>query len=175
MPKFIIHIDKAVPNTFIEDVKVECFLLSSNLPQDYMESVSKLISNQRKLLLFEGDNAVGLCKKFGADGVVKDLTNSNNLKKDILSLRKELGSCVLGIVSRNRRHEAMIVSENEPDFIIFKVWAQGKEQTIALSKWYSELFLIPQAISLEDDDANFNDYNADMVIITPKRFKILVA
>jgi hypothetical protein len=69
----------------------------------------------------------------------------------------------------------MIVSENEPDFVIFKVWHDGQDKTIELAKWYNEFFLLQMAIMPQDDDIAFEEYLADIMILTPETYKIFVA
>lgn len=77
----------------------------------------------------------------GADGVILDL-GAEGLKEKMAAVRKELGkSGVVGLFTRNRRHESMIVSEADPDFVVFKVWKDGFESVRELTDWYNDFFL----------------------------------
>jgi len=76
---------------------------------------------------------------------------------------------------RRRRHEAMIVSENEPDFVVFRIWSEGAEKTKALADWYAEFFLLQTAVEPMDGSVDFSAWPADMVILSPEDYKILVA
>lgn len=175
MPKFIVKINTPTIDSIIEDNMIGCWLISTDLPTDLIKKLAQRANELEKIILFEGVNAPQIMKEFGGDGIVADLSSCEKIKKEISFLRQAIGNAFLGVISRNRRHEAMVVSENEPDFIIFRVWAQGSEQTIELSQWYSQLFLIQQAVELADDLVNFNDYPADIVILSPENYKILVA
>lgn len=174
MPKFIVKISTETDNIFINDKDIECYILSSKINKVALQKLMNELQALKKIVLFEGEGAADIYMDYGADGIVADLSASTSIKKDIINLRKKLGENILGIISRNRRHEAMLVSENEPDFIIFKVWEDGKEKTIELSKWYSELFLIQQAVELSEL-TDYKEYYADLVILSPELYKILVA
>ena len=91
------------------------------------------------------------------------------------ALRRQLGRRFLGVICRSRRHEAMIVSENEPDFVVFRIWNEGTEKTKALADWYAEFFLLQTAVEPMDGSVNFSAWPADMVILSPEDYKILVA
>ena len=86
------------------------------------------------------------------------------------ALRRQLGRRFLGVICRSRRHEAMIVSENEPDFVVFRIWSEGAEKTKALADWYAEFFLLQTTVP-----SIFSAWPADMVILSPEDYKILVA
>ena len=65
----------------------------------------------------------------------------------------------------------MLVSECEPDFVAFKVWRDGIEQTRELLEWYNEFFLIQSAAQIEDDEVNIAKLTADFVIIDDVKFE----
>ena len=69
----------------------------------------------------------------------------------------------------------MIVSENEPDFVVFRIWNEGAEKTKALADWYAAFFLLQTAVEPMDGSVNFSAWPADMVILSPEDYKILVA
>lgn len=176
MPKFILKITEATAQKdYINDIDAKCFIYSASLSDEYLRRQIQAASSADKIVLLEGAEAETKVKTLGADGLVVDLSQTEAIKKEIKRLRAALPHCFLGVICRNRRHEAMIVSENEPDFIIFKIWEDGKENTLELTKWYNEFFLLQMAVEPMDKQVNFEDYPADMVILSPEDYKILVA
>lgn len=100
----------------------------------------------------------------GADGVILDL-GVEGLKEKMAAVRKELGkSGVVGLFTRNRRHESMIVSEVEPDFVVFKVWKDGFESVRELTDWYNDFFLIQSAAWIMEDGVPTEELRTDFVI-----------
>lgn len=175
MPNFILNICSAGDELFLSDSSVQCCMLNSEIEEKDLREICKCLLEAGKIVLLSGKRALDLYGTLKADGVVLDLSAGSNIKADMASARRVMKGGILGVVSRNRRHEAMIVSENEPDFIVFKIWRDGTEQTRELSKWYSEFFLLQQAVMPQDDGADFGQYPADIVILTPREYKIFVA
>ena len=164
MPKFILYVSKT-DFSFLQNNNVECFVVDVSLPTDFLPEFNKQAQEQGKIVLAYGDNAATICRQYNMDGAVFDLSDSSNPQKDSQKLRQEMGSKILGLISRNRRHEAMIISEAEPDFLIFKVWLAGESGTKELVKWYNELFLIQSAIWVEDENADMSGYETDNIIL----------
>lgn len=175
MPKFILKITDESPSSYINEKNVECFVFSAALSENYLQAQVEQAKAAGKIILFEGEGAAPLAVKLAADGIVADLSASTSIKKDMAALRRELGGLFLGVVCRCRRHEAMVVSENEPDFIIFRIWGDGADKTRELIEWYTEFFLLQMAVEPMDKSADFCSYPADMVILSPEDYKILVA
>jgi hypothetical protein len=63
----------------------------------------------------------------------------------------------------------MLVSECEPDFLIFRFWRDGWEANRELLKWYNELFLIQCAAQVEED-CDFKSLPCDFVILNDVAF-----
>ncbi len=175
MPKFILKISSLEQQNYINIKDVDCFIFSTQLPENYLITQINKVKEIGKISLLEGDNAADFVVKFDADGIIIDLTQCSNIKKEINHYKKQIGSRFLGVICRNRRHEAMIVSENEPDFIIFRLGKDENNKTKELTSWYEEFFLLQMAIEIMDDDIDFLSYQTDIIILTPERFKILVA
>ncbi len=175
MPKFIPYLI-SVDYSLLDGSAAECFLLDSSLPEDFVRSFARRASEQNKLVLAAGEKAADLCRRCNLDGVLLDLSNADNPAREIENFRKSAGKeKILGVISRNRRHEAMIISESEPDFVAFKIWKAGEAGTQELVRWYSELFLIQSAVFVQDEDAGWEACNSDIVIINESWYKILVA
>ena len=175
MPNFILNINSATEDLMLEDASVGCCLLNSEIEPMALKRLVHRVMTADKICLLYGKNAADLQQSTGADGILADLSKSENIKKDMENLRRQIKNGVLGVISRNRRHEAMIVSENEPDFIVFRVWKEGGEQTLELASWYEEFFLLQMAIMPQDNEVDFARYNADILILTPEQYKIFVA
>ena len=131
MPKFILKITAESAENCIDEKNVECFILSASLPEDCLGRIIRKIEAAGKIALLEGEDAAALAVKLGTDGIVADLSASTAIKKEMATLRRQLGRRFLGVICRSRRHEAMIVSENEPDFVVFRIWSEGAEKTKA--------------------------------------------
>lgn len=175
MSKFILKITAESAENCVEDAGVDCFILSASLPEACLDGWIRRIEAAGKIALLEGKDAAGLAVKLGADGIVADLSASTAIKKEMAALRRELGRRFLGVVCRGRRHEAMVVSENEPDFVVFRLWSEGGEKMRELIEWYTEFFLLQTAVEPMDGQADFSACPADMVILSPEDYKILVA
>lgn len=158
----IIRIDE--PNEkILQDLIAECYVLCATLGESFCKRFIEKATD--KVVLFYGDKAIEKCQNLGADGVIVDLS-ADDLKAKITALRKELGkNKYVGLFTRNRRHESMLVSEIEPDFIIFKVWKDGFEQVEELTNWYQEFFLIQSAAWVMEEDVPIEKLNTDFVIV----------
>lgn len=175
MPNFILNICSAGGELFLSDSSVQCYMLNSEIEPKDLQKICKSLLKAEKIVLLSGKRALDLYETLKADGVVLDLSASSNIKADMAAARRVMNGGILGVIGRNRRHEAMIVSENEPDFIVFKIWRDGAEQTRGLSEWYGEFFLLQQAVMPQDNGADWKQYPADIVILTPREYKIFVA
>lgn len=175
MQKFILYI-KEEDNKCLQDSNIDCYLLESSLPNEFIKNFIKKAQEQNKIVLLMGNLAEEKQKEFHADGIVIDLSKSTNVVSDYKnSVKKCSKDAVIGVISRNRRHEAMLLSELEPDFLIFQVWKDEDSKNKELISWYNELFLIQSAIFLQDDDIDISGYQSDIAIINKKIYKILIA
>lgn len=173
MQKIILKIDREEFKWLEKDI--DCYILSSEFSKKFISEFYEQASKLDKIVLSEGKNAVEICKELNLDGVIADLSSTEEIKSEMLHIKSEIGdNKFLGIITRSRRHEAMIVSENEPDFVIFKVWNEGLEKLEELINWYLEFFLLQLAVIPQDDKVDSQVINADIVILDTKKYKILV-
>lgn len=172
MQKIIVKIDRE-DISLATNKEIECFIVSSDLTSGFINDFKE--KAQHAIVLIDGENAADLCVKYNLDGIVADLSKSTSIKSDMKSLREKIGNKILGVISRSRRHEAMIVSENEPDFIVFKMWSDGIENIIELLSWYNEFFLLQSAIMPQDNECIMQQTKADIGIFDLEKYKILVA
>ena len=119
MQNFIIRITQENTN-LLDDEKIGCFILPDSVSAEFAEKFINEAKQKEKLVLACGDNALRFYKQFNPDGLVLNTVKEGNPRKYIEDIRSQAKKAVIGAVSRNRRHEAMLVSEAEPDFIIFQ-------------------------------------------------------
>ena len=175
MQKFIVKITSE-NISLIDDSRVECFLLDSAADTAFNRRFAEAARKAGKLLLSCGDKAPELCRELGLDGVVVDLSKNEKPKAEFQFLRNFLGKdAVIGAVTRNRRHEAMVISEFEPDFLVFQAWNDGLEQVRELVSWYNGLFLIQSAILCRDENLDYAGFDCDIVILSDREYTIFVA
>ncbi len=171
MQKFIIRIneeDFSLP----EQSAAECYILTDSLDAGFITEFAKKAKTQQFITLAETSET---CLKFGLDGVLLDLAKSENVAADFTKQTDGLKGKFVGVICRNRRHEAMLASECEPDFVAFRAWCDGAEKIRALTDWYNEFFLIQSAIIPQDDSLDFTSFRTDFVILDDRKYKIFVA
>lgn len=167
MQKNIIRIDVA-NDKILEDLANECYILNTALEENFCRAFVEKAAKEERIVLFYGENVVLTAKKFNADGVILDL-GAEGLKEKMAATRKELGKGkIIGLFTRNRRHESMLVSEAEPEFIIFKVWKDGFEQTKELTDWYADFFLIQSAAWIMEAGVDTPKLQTDFIIRNQK-------
>lgn len=170
MPKFILYISKE-DFSALKNKEIECFVVDASLSADFLSEFNRQAQAQSKIVLAYGENAAAICQQYEMDGLVQDLSSSPNPQKDSQNLRQKAGSKILGLISRNRRHEAMILSEIEPDFLAFRIWQQGQESLKELVNWYNELFLIQSAVFVEEQNVDCTNLETDNLIIKSSWYK----
>ena len=174
MPKFIIR-PTAADFSLREKEELECFLLPADLPDSFIAGFARRAAAAGKIVLAEGEGALACCRKHHLDGIVADLSAEEDPGRAAAALRRETKDLVLGLISRNRRHEAMLLSEAEPDFLIFRVWSDDTAANRELIAWYGSLFLIQSAVMPQTFSAEVLSYPADIFIINDTDYTILVA
>ena len=173
MQKLIIRITQE--NTkLIADSNLQCFILPDSLPQSFIADFCAKAKTAEKLVLLSGEKAADLYLQKLGDGLIVDTSKDENPAKHIKEIKEKCKKSLLGVICRNRRHEAMLVSECEPDFIIFRFWKDGFAANSELLKWYSEFFLIQSAVQPEDE-VDTSNLSADFVILSDTAYTIFVA
>ena len=166
MQKFIVIITKENLN-LLENPKLECFILSENLSSHFKNTFASKAKNLGKLVL---GLSTSDCLAYHLDGIIIDLSHSEHIAADYKAATKDIKGKFIGAITRNRRHESMLVSECEPDFIIFKAWQDGVNKTKELTDWYDEMFLIQSALLLMED-IDFRNFKTDFVILEDVHLK----
>jgi len=160
MQKFMTFIkhEKFQPSDF---KKVECFILSADLSADFKQKFAFEAQKEGKLVLSESSSD---CQTYHLDGVLLDLSKSENIHGDYENAVKSLKNKFVGVICRNRRHEAMLCSECEPDFVVFRAWQDGADKIRELTSWYAEMFLIQCAL-LPMEKVDYASFATDFVIL----------
>lgn len=168
MKNFIIRITQENTN-LLDDETIGCFILPDSTSEAMATEFIEVAKAKGKLVLAEGENALTFYQRFNTDGMILNTAKAENPRKFIEDVRAKAPKAIIGAISRNRRHEAMLVSEAEPDFIIFKFWKDGLENNLELLEWYNEFFLIQNAAWPQENIEN-DKLPADFVIIDDTQY-----
>jgi len=170
MQNLIIRITQENTKLITED-KIGCFILADNLSADFMTWFTEEAHKHNKLVLTSGDNAVETYQNCKADGLVIDSSKDEKPQKLVKQIQAQAKKAILGVITRNRRHEAMLVSECEPDFVIFRLWKDGLAENRELIEWYSELFLI-QCAAQPEEPCDYTDLPVDFIISDDTYYRV---
>ena len=168
MQNFIINITQE-NFEILKDENAACFIISPNLSSSFKQNFISQAKKVGKICLLSGNQAETDYQTYGADGVILDLSKEEHPAKIIKNFKKSSPKALLGVISRNRRHEAMIISECEPEFIIFKVWNDGFDKSAELLEWYNEFFLIQCAV-WPMENLEKSDIQSDFVIVDEAQY-----
>jgi hypothetical protein len=150
--------------SFIKRTEIGCFILPDTADTAFADEFIKQAHAENKLVLTEGNNALDFYLTHHTDGLIIDTSKDDKPQKSVKEIQKKAPKAILGVICRNRRHEAMLVSECEPNFVIFKVWAEGFDANKELLAWYNELFLIQNAAQIEEP-CDYASLPTDFVIL----------
>ena len=147
-----------------------CFLLSDSLSETFLAEFINQTKAKEKLCLIYGKKAPEIYEKYLPDGVVFDLSHEEKPQKILKEFKTKNPKALIGAISRNRRHETMLISECEPEFIIFRLWNDGIDKSLELLEWYGEFFLIQYAV-WPQEPFDFSKVSADFIIISDDEAK----
>lgn len=145
----------------VNDDRFQCFILDDPLSSHFKQEFAVLAKKKNKIVL---GFSLSDCLAYSLDGLIIDLSKSEKIAQDYKRQTKDLKNKFIGVICRNRRHEAMLVSECEPDFLIFKAWNDGIEKIKELTSWYAEMFLIQSAL-LPMENIDYKSFETDFVIL----------
>ncbi len=148
----------------LENPKIGCFILPDSTTSDFAEAFIEKAHAENKLVLVQGVKALDFYLAHHTDGLIIDTVKEEKPQKSVKAMQKKAPKALLGVICRNRRHEAMLVSECEPDFVIFKVWGDGFDANKELLAWYNDLFLIQSAAQVEEP-CDYASLPTDFVIM----------
>lgn len=141
------------------------------IPADLVEQLLPKLADDGCLKLVSGENAVSICNKHNLDGVIVGVNAGKPVKKQIDVIKKTLGKKYIGVACSANRHEAMLCSECEPDFLIFEANLTKKSEILSIVPWYNELFLIQCALDIQDLCDEYMALDTDFIIVNAKNGK----
>lgn len=151
------------------DGRVCCCLFDASLPEEFLLKARR---NFPGLSLLCGKDAAVLCKHLDFDGVVAEADVSKPLKAPLKKIREVIGPRkALGIIIPPRRHEAMLASEVEPEFVAFDFHPEEAGQARDVIKWYNELFLIQSAVVFNPAVRDKDFPETDFLMINSRDYK----
>lgn len=166
MPKFIIKIEEKEVG-LLNNEDICCYIADKKSDKKVLEAAKA----SDKLVLGEDIN---FSQEQELDGSLIRHVVDEKFPKFIKPMQKQFKGKFWGIYCNPSRHEAMIASEAEPDFVIFDVKKENASKAKEVMSWYAELFLIQSAVTYFDNmDKNLLDL-ADFVILNASQYKILV-
>ncbi len=164
MPQIILNITSDSDKIY-NSSDIACYIIADSLSST---KIKEAVSTN-KMVLVAGEDSLQVCKQYGLDGIIKILDEKKPVKTQLKPLREALKNKTLGVVTPVRRHEAMLVGEVEPDFIVFEKEVSVRNPDVI--GWYNDLFLIPLVLSGCDKEDQSLHENVDFVIIDSKKFE----
>lgn len=170
MPRFILKIT-AADNILTDNEDICCYLADENSAPSVLDAAVR----SDKLVLACGDNAAEFCVSQNLDGVLTGNAVDEKYAKFIKQLQKQIGSKkFFGAVVNASRHEAMLASETEPEFVAFRADAANIGGLPEILDWYAELFLIQSALVYDKNLPPELWTKTDFLILNSEDYKILV-
>lgn len=170
MPKFILKIS-AADTALIDNADICCYLADENSAPSVVDAAVK----SDKLVLACGSAAADFCLKRELDGVLTENAVDEKYAKYVKQLQKQIGAAKFwGAVINASRHEAMLASEAEPQFVAFRVGADEASAAVGVLDWYGELFLIQSALVYDKNLPSELLKKTDFLILNTEDYKILV-
>ena len=164
MPRIILKINNESDEIALSD-KISCYVVDSKLGAAKIATTVK----SGKMVLAQGKEAINCVQKYNLDGVLIEVDTSKPIKSQLKPLRNQLAKKTLGVIIPPRRHEAMLASEIEPEFVVFKI--DDLSVSASFLSWYNELFLLPFALQFDRNIPPLEHMNTDFVIVSAEKFK----
>ncbi len=165
MPQIILKINNKNDKIY-EDDNICCYIVDTSISDDVINKIIKT----NKLLLWQGVNAEDKLKNLG-NGIVITTDTQKPIKPQLKPFRDKLKkNKILGAIIEPSRHEVMLASETEPEFIALRIREESLSQTKDLIAWYNDLFLIQIAADMSEYKGNTKDFEVDFIIINSKDY-----
>lgn len=156
MPDIILKINSPKDKIYTSD-RICCYWLGANASAEQQRQAAA----SGKLVLASCDADIA-----DNDGVVIAVDSTKPLKAQIRPWREKIGARkALGVIINPTRHEAMLASETEPEFVAFRYTQDNAAAASQVIKWYNELFLIQSAVDLSAGLVDIQGLDIDFVII----------
>ncbi len=164
MPKIILKINQN-NDVIAKGDNISCYIADSSLDKAKFSEITAT----GKMVLAQGEKAEDCCKMYNLDGVVVEIDATKPVKAQLKPWREKFKNKTLGAVIPPRRHEAMLASEVEPEFVAFKL--NEAEDDESLIEWYNELFVLPSAVLFKGKTPPLEQIKSDFVIIDAEKFE----
>lgn len=165
MPQIILKINNENDKIYEND-NICCYIANTSLTNNVIDKILKT----NKLLLWQGPNIEEKIKTIG-NGVVINTDTKKPLKAQIKPVKEKLrNNQILGTIIEPSRHETMLASETEPDFVAIRIRESELIKTKELISWYNDLFLIQIAADMSEYKGSIKDFDVDFVIINSKDY-----
>lgn len=170
MPKFILKISSD-DDCLINNDHICCYLADKTSAPQILEEAKA----SDKLVLACDENAAEFCLQADLDGVLIEKAVDEKFEKYVKQIQKQIGvKKFWGVTVNTSRHEAMLASEAEPQFVAFRIEPDMVEEGMELLEWYAELFLIQSALVYDKNLPEAFWEKTDFLILNNQDYKILV-
>ena len=165
MPQIILKINNEKDKIYEAD-DICCYIASTSLSNSILDKIIKT----NKLLLWQGEKAEDKIENTG-NGIVISTNSREPIKAQLKSIRKQLKRPkILGAIIEPSRHEAMLASEIEPEFVAIRIRQENIAKAKEIIAWYNELFLIQIAADMSEYKGSKDDFDVDFVIINSQDY-----
>lgn len=160
MPQIILKINSSIDEIYTSD-NICSYLVGPEVPLDKLVEVS---ATGKPVLMLDATNTM-------ADGSVVSIDSSLPIKAQIRPVREKIGTKkILGAIIEPSRHEAMLASEVEPEFVAFRITRDNIIKAYDVINWYNDLFLIQSAADISSEKVDIKDLTVDFVIINSQDY-----
>ena len=155
MPQIILKINDSEDKVY-DSENICCYIVTKDVFQSKLQEITQ--TGKPLLIMNEVDIA--------SSGTVLELDSSKPIKSQIRPIRDKIGTKkILGAIIEPSRHEAMLASETEPEFVAFRIRADNLSKAKEVVTWYNDLFLIQSAADLSIEKVDIKDIDVDFIII----------
>ena len=167
MPNIILKINN-ITDTIHKSDNIVSYLIDASLGENFIKN----FTNDGKMVLLCGKDAASTCKELNVDGIVSELDINLPIKAQVTMIREIIGGQkVFGAIIPARKHEAMLVSETDPDFVCFKFTGEINPRANDIIQWYNDLFLIQLAIDMTEVKHDLCGEDTDFIIINSENYE----
>ena len=160
MPQIILKINSSDDKIYTSD-NICCYLIGEDVSLD---KIAEVTSVGKPVLMQDTTNAI-------TDGCVVNVDSSLPVKSQLRPIREKIGSKkILGVIIEPSRHEAMLASEVEPEFVAFRLTRENLADAVEVIDWYNDLFLIQSAADLSVEKIDVKGIDIDFIIINSQDY-----
>ncbi|MBE6453141.1 MAG: hypothetical protein E7012_06610 [Alphaproteobacteria bacterium] len=160
MPQIILKINDSKDKIYNTE-NICCYIAQKDISSSQFQEIS--LTGKPLLILNDVEPS--------SDGVFFEVDSSKPIKMQIRPIREKIGTKkILGVAIEPTRHEAMLASETEPEFIAFRITSENLSKAKSVIDWYNDLFLIQSAIDLSAEKVDIKGIDVDFIIINSRDY-----